>query len=228
MKISKRLKAIGDLVEEGSHIIDVGCDHALLDIYVVTKYSHVTAIASDKLPGPIAQAQKNIKQAGLENKIKTQVSDGIKEIGEDTNTLVISGMGGRLMIGILKYRMEKLKNIHTIILSPNSDQSMIRTFLLKHGYYMDEEIMVEDAGHVYMAMKLKKGRKHYTKDEYYFGPVLLQKRGSLFEAYFQKELERRKILVKILPKNYRYRRFQVKKEIKRLEKVLNQKLDSVR
>ena len=35
MKISKRLRVIGDLVKDNSFILDIGCDHALLDIYVV-------------------------------------------------------------------------------------------------------------------------------------------------------------------------------------------------
>ena len=47
MKISKRLRAIGDLIEDNSFILDVGCDHALLDIYVVTNKKNVRAIASD-------------------------------------------------------------------------------------------------------------------------------------------------------------------------------------
>ena len=46
MKLSKRLQTICDLVEENSSIIDVGCDHALIDIYLVL-YKHVTAIAAD-------------------------------------------------------------------------------------------------------------------------------------------------------------------------------------
>ena len=37
MKINDRLKKIGDLVEANSFCLDVGCDHALLDIYLVKK-----------------------------------------------------------------------------------------------------------------------------------------------------------------------------------------------
>ena len=37
MKINSRLKKIGDLVEANSFCLDVGCDHALLDIYLVKK-----------------------------------------------------------------------------------------------------------------------------------------------------------------------------------------------
>ena len=36
MKINSRLKKIGDLVRANSFCLDVGCDHALLDIYLVS------------------------------------------------------------------------------------------------------------------------------------------------------------------------------------------------
>ncbi len=223
MKINKRLMAIAELVDDGSNLIDVGCDHALLPIYVMEHKKNITAIASDKLPGPLEQAKKNIKAANLENKIKVQLSDGIKDLDDQTDTIVISGMGGQLMIGIFKYQMEKLKNIKTIILSPNNDQSMIRSFLLKHGFILVDEMMVEDAGHIYLGMKFQKGKKHYSRQELYFGPILLEKRGELFDKYYQKELERKRILIKLLPKKYRYRRFQVKNEITLLEKTLESK-----
>ena len=47
MKISKRLRVIGDLVKDNSFILDIGCDHALLDIYVVKNKKNIKAIASD-------------------------------------------------------------------------------------------------------------------------------------------------------------------------------------
>ena len=47
MKINNRLKQIGDLVEANSFCLDVGCDHALLDIYLVKKNKNIKAIASD-------------------------------------------------------------------------------------------------------------------------------------------------------------------------------------
>ena len=40
MKINARLKKIGDLVEANSFCLDVGCDHGLLDIYLVKRNEH--------------------------------------------------------------------------------------------------------------------------------------------------------------------------------------------
>ena len=41
MKINDRLKMIGDLVEANSFCLDVGCDHAFLDIYLVKRKDNI-------------------------------------------------------------------------------------------------------------------------------------------------------------------------------------------
>ena len=53
MKINDRLKKIGDLVEANSFCLDVGCDHAFLDIYLVTRNKDIKAVASDIAEVPL-------------------------------------------------------------------------------------------------------------------------------------------------------------------------------
>ena len=48
-------------------------------------------------------------------------------------------MGGRNIIGIFKNNMKYLKNIETIILSPNNYQIDVKKFLCKNGFYIDDE-----------------------------------------------------------------------------------------
>ena len=69
MKINNRLKQIGDLVDTNSFCLDIGCDHALLDIYLVKKDKNITAIASDIAEGPLNSARENIKREKLEDKM---------------------------------------------------------------------------------------------------------------------------------------------------------------
>ena len=45
MKINDRLKHIGDLVEANSFCLDIGCDHAFLDIYLVKQNKNIKAIS---------------------------------------------------------------------------------------------------------------------------------------------------------------------------------------
>lgn len=220
MKINERLKVIGDLVLPNSFCLDVGCDHAFLDIYLVKKNIGIRAVASDVGEGPLNQAKKNIKSEGLEGKIDIRLGDGLDTYSEGIDTIIISGMGGRNMIGIFKKNLSVLKKVNTIIVSPNNYQIDVKKFLCKNGFMIDDEVMVKDKNFIYQVIKFVKGRKHYSKREYFFGPIFLQKKGSLFKEYYMRELKTREILLQVLPKNYYWKHFITKMEIRMLKKEL--------
>ena len=62
MKISNRLKEISDYISPFDRVIDIGCDHALLDIYLCELYDDINIIVSDIHEGAIKQAKKNIEK----------------------------------------------------------------------------------------------------------------------------------------------------------------------
>lgn len=220
MKINNRLKAIGDLVEANSFCLDVGCDHAFLDIYLVKKGIGIKAIASDILEGPLSQAKQNIKKEGLEKEIETRLGNGLETYSSEVDTVIISGMGGRNMIGIFKNKLNILKKIETIIISPNNYQEDIKRFLCKNGFMIVDEVLVKEKKFIYQIIKFKRGKKHYSKKEYFFGPINLEKKDKLFYEYFQREVKSREILIEVLPKNYRLKKFIVKREIKMIKEEL--------
>lgn len=221
MKINDRLKKIGDLVEANSFCLDVGCDHAFLDIYLVQKDKNIRAVASDVAEGPLSHARENIKRYHLEDKIECRLGNGLDTYSDGIDTIIISGMGGRSMIGIFKSHMEVLKKVDTIILSPNNYQVDVKKFLCKHKFYLQNEELVKDGKYIYQILVFKKGKKRYTRKQYFFGPVLLEKKGKLFEEYYKRELVSREILIKVLPKNYRWKKFLVRREIKLLKEEIN-------
>ena len=220
MKINARLKKIGDLVEANSFCLDVGCDHALLDIYLIKQRKIKRAVASDIAPGPLEQAKKNIQREGLEDQIETRLGPGLEPYTKDINTIIISGMGGRNIIGILKAKPKVLKQIDTLILSPNNYQEDVKKYICKNGFYIANEEFVRDNRFIYQIIVLKRGDRKYTKKEYFFGPVFLEKKGPLFREYYARELKSREILLSMLPKNYYLKRLQVKKEIAMIQKEI--------
>ena len=217
MKINARLKKIGDLVETNSFCLDVGCDHALLDIYLVKRNKNIQVVASDIAEGPLSQARKNIKRERLEDKIELRLGDGLDPYTDEINTVIISGMGGRNIIGICKKNPKKLKKINTLIISPNNYQEDVKRYLCKNGFYIENEEFVKDKNFIYQIIILKKGKKKYSKKEYFFGPVFLIKKGPLFREYYEREMKSREILLSILPNNYRLKKIQTKKEIKMIK-----------
>ncbi len=223
MKINDRLKKIGDLVEANSFCLDVGCDHAFLDIYLVQKDKNIRAVASDVAEGPLSHARENIKRYHLEDKIECRLGNGLDTYSDGIDTIIISGMGGRSMIGIFKSHMEVLKKVDTIILSPNNYQIDVKKFLCKHKFYLSNEELVKEGKFIYQILVFSKGKRKYTKKDYFFGPVLLKKKGSLFEEYYKRELKSREILLQILPKNYRWKKFLTRREIKMIKEEINNK-----
>ncbi len=213
MKINERLKKIGDLVEANSFCLDVGCDHALLDIYLVRKERNIKTIASDIADGPLEHAKENIKKERLENEIIVKKGSGLKTYQEGIDTVIISGMGGRNIIGILKDDIKILKKINTLILSPNNYQEDVKRYICKNGFYIENEEFVKDKNFIYQIIILKKGKRKYTNIEYFFGPVFKEKKGPLFREYYLKEYKSREILLTMLPKKYYVKRHKIKKEM---------------
>lgn len=217
MKINERLKKIGDLVEANSVCLDVGCDHALLDIYLVKRNKNIKAIASDIAEGPLEQAKRNIKRERLDGEIEVRLGSGFNTYSDDIDTIIISGMGGRNIIGICKENPKVLKKVKTIILSPNNYQEDVKRYLCKNGFYISNEEFVRDKKFIYQIIIFSKGKKKYTKKEYFFGPVFLVKKGPLFREYYEREMKSREILISLLPKNFRYKKYQTRKEIEMIK-----------
>lgn len=217
MKINERLKKIGDLVEANSFCLDVGCDHALLDIYIVRKNKNIKMVASDIADGPLEQAKKNIEREKLENEIEVRKGPGLKTYSDKINTIIISGMGGRNIIGILKDDPKVLKKIDTLILSPNNYQEDLKKYICKNGFYIENEEFVKDKKFIYQIIILKKGKRKYTKKEYFFGPVFIEKKGPLFREYYERELKSREILLTLLPKKYYLKKKKIEKEIQMIK-----------
>ncbi len=214
MKLNKRLMTVASFVEPENTVIDVGCDHAFLDIYLIEQHLAKRVIASDNKEGPLHQAKKHIQDAKLEGEIQLQLANGIEKLDADIDTLVISGMGGRNMIGICKYLPRQRKQLQTIILSPNNDVAMVRKEFVKMGYYIDHEDLVEEGNMIYPVLRFRKGRKFYTPEDYIIGPILKRTQGACFQKWNAREIKQKEMLLKIMPKKYWQRKWTLKREWK--------------
>ena len=216
IKLSKRLEAISSLVPNDSKIIDIGCDHGLLDIYLYQQKKCNKIIASDINESALSNAKDNIKKNNLEKEIETRLGNGLDTLKESDsiNTIVISGMGAHTVVGILKNNLDKLKDIDTIIIQSNTKIEFLRKEVTRLNYMIDDEILIEDNKKIYTIIKFIKGKRKYSKKELYFGPILLKKNTKLFQMNNKKELDKLKLLLKMMPKNKIIDRYKIKKKIK--------------
>lgn len=201
MKLSKRLKTISEFIEKTDKIIDIGCDHALLDIYIKENLGNEVVIASDIHEKALKQAKKNIEKYSMEDKIDLRLGDGLNVIAlGEVDTIIISGMGYNNIVKILS-DSEKLKDINKIVVQSNTDVVKLRKFVIKLGFKISNEKLVEDKDITYTIIEFKKGKERYNYKQIYFGPRLMEKRDDLFNEYYNKKLLKYENLLLQLPKN---------------------------
>ncbi len=160
--LSKRLKGIISLIET-NEIIDIGCDHALIDIYLTNKGYKCTAI--DNKESVLINTRKKINN--LLDKINVVCSNGLdnyKVNGKET--VIIAGMGTNTILDILKNK--EFEKINTLIIQSNNDLYELRKNICKMGYYIDKEITIYDKKY-YNIIRFKRGLKKYCYFDYYFG-----------------------------------------------------------
>ena len=121
MKLSKRLQMNVSLVPQGARVADIGCDHGYAAIWLIQNQVAEKMVAMDINEGPIARAKEHIRREGLEKQIECRRSNGMEKLEPgEVDTLMIAGMGGPLMIDILKARPEVLEKVQTLVLQPQS------------------------------------------------------------------------------------------------------------
>ena len=155
INLSSRLKLISEFVPLNSKVMDIGCDHGLLDIYLYQNRIVKKIIASDINFSALSNAIENIKANKLEKEIETRLSDGLENIHaeDEIDTLVIAGMGSNTIVNMLKKDIKKLDKIKTIIIQSNTKLEFLRSEIVKLNYYIADEAIVEDNKKIYIIKK---------------------------------------------------------------------------
>lgn len=184
----KRLECVLKYIE-GKILVDLGCDHGYLAINAINLCKVNKAYALDINELPLENAKKNIKNANLSDKIETVLSDGLDNFELEFDCLTICGMGGILMCDILKRGLNKLKNVKRIILEPNNNQNIVREFLNNNNFFIINEDLCYEKGHIYEIIVIEHGKMNLTKKEIDFGPINLKKKDELFIRKYKSILE---------------------------------------
>jgi len=217
MIINKRLKKIADYVKHDDKVIDVGCDHAFLSIYLILEKKIDKALATDVHEGPLKIAKGNIKEYDLEDKVIAKLGDGLEPIDCDINTVIISGMGGITVASILNNK-DKLNNVNKIIVSPNNEFYIVRKTLMDSGYYIKEEVIVKDKNKYYPIIVCEKGICSYSEDELTYGPILLKTKPLEFIEFYT--FVRDTLLSYVNELNDEVKKEETFKEIKKLTNIV--------
>ena len=210
VKISNRLTTAAALVTQGYTLADVGTDHGYIPIYLLQQKKIPSAIAMDINEGPLERAKEHIALYGLQAYIQTRLSDGVAALKPgEVEAVLIAGMGGGLVMHILKDGEKVCQSATELILQPQSELEHVREFLREKGYTILAEDMVYEDGKFYPMMKVQyqgeNAQKALEKSSVaeldlatgenvevlklsdLYGGLLLQNRHPMLKTFLEKE-----------------------------------------
>ena len=188
-QLPPRLKALADWVPQGAKVVDVGCDHGYLPVFLLQNGQCDQVIASDIREGPLRSAQNTATRYGLNDQIQFIQCDGLTGIAPDqVDTIVIAGMGGETIIDILEYSPWTNQKTYRLLLQPMSKGELLRAFLYRNGYEIMDETLRWEPPFLYSALCVQGGgeKRMPTPEERHVSAALKKKRDDLLKLYLER------------------------------------------
>jgi len=187
LPLSDRLLACCNFVKRGDRVADVGCDHGYLGIYLLTQGIAKSVIESDVAEGPLQSAMRNAVKYGTKNKMSFHLSDGVKDIPRDFDTLVCAGMGADTIMSILGSAPWLKDGRYRLILQCQSKRPELRQWLYDEGFRINRETLAKDGKFVYSIMEVVYDPGHgITPAESHITKQLLEDNHPLLPEYYER------------------------------------------
>lgn len=216
MRLPHRLQVLASFISKGDTVYDIGCDHALLTIYL-TLFNENICYAIDNKQNALKVAKENISRYHLEGKIDVLHQDGLGTLSiKEDSTAVLAGMGTDTILHILENK--EAKHFQKLIIQTNNDYATLRKSMQKKGYKIVEEVAFLDKHIFYVVLVFQKGKAHYSKYDLKFGPLLKRQKTKERDLYYQYLIQQKETILKKLPRGYLGKRIKLKKEILWLER----------
>lgn len=185
MQLSTRLYTMAKFVPKGSKVVDVGTDHGYIPIYLTQNHIAMSCIASDINKGPLENAAKHMTKYHINN-IELRQGNGLQKITleDKVDTIIIGGMGGYLIIDILRNAEQIVKGVGHLILQPQNNIAEVRKCVHAMGYKIKDEEFITDEGKYYTVIYAVPGNEIYNHEyEYVYGKITLDKQNATFQQW---------------------------------------------
>ena len=188
-KLDIRLTAVAERVLPGETAADIGSDHMHLPVYLVNREICPLVIATDKAQAPCVNGRSLINALGMSGQIDIRCGDGLQVLQPgEAATIILTGMGGRLIKAILDACPDVLDSARRLVLSPQKDPAELRLFLADRGWCIIDEQMIFNAGIYYTVITAEHGDMTLDADEALYGPCLLKEAPRVFTEYLRRQL----------------------------------------
>lgn len=178
-KLSLRLQTVLALLQRTDCLADIGSDHAFLVATAVLQGKAKSGVAVEIHFQPWQQSQRTVRALELHGAVDVRLGDGLEPLAADeVQALCIAGMGGGTIRGILKCGHDKLSQVSQMVLQPNVDAAILRSYLCETGYSITDEAVIEEAAVFYQVMRAEKGSEStdFSPLELEYGRINLKRR----------------------------------------------------
>jgi len=170
IKLSNRLQALFEWCD-GEVIADIGCDHGYISLKLAQEKGK-KVYACDVAQGPLQRARTLFEKE--EADICCLLMNGIVNLPDDVDQILIAGMGGQLMISILEDGKEKASHLQSMILSPHKDAPDLRKYLIDHHFRIVKERTIKEGNHFYPILYVMHGKQERSVLKDYYGYHMIE------------------------------------------------------
>ncbi len=168
---------------------DIGADHGQLILSLCENGIISQGYACENKPGPFAVLRQAVTNSPFQNMIVTELADGLSQLPQTVDTVVVGGMGGELIVSILKSHPERLKTVKTLVLAPNTEVPSVRKALVELGFAIVSEKIVLEKARDHEILLAKRGKQTLDTLDLLYGPCLRREKSPAFLTFIQKRLQ---------------------------------------
>jgi len=180
----------------------VGCDHGYLGIHLLQTGAARSIIASDVNEMPLQSALHNAQKYGVRDRMAFYLSNGLKNIPRDFDSMVCAGMGADTMISILEAAPWIRDSRYRLILQCQSKRPELRRYLSDKGFRILRETLARDGKFLYPIMEVTWGEPQVlTPAQCHISPALLESGSALLPEFLERVTEGLEISVRGLSRS---------------------------
>ena len=191
MGYGKRIDTLCSLLVAVETFADVGCDHGYCSEYMLKNGLCRRAILSDISKGSLAKAEKLLAPYIRGGMAVSVLGDGFKGVPQDTDEVLIAGMGGSEIVSILSDEQRGFIP-KRFVFQPMHDTEKLRRYLVDNGGYIERDFTFEDGKFYDVLVGGRRGesveKQAYTDAEFEFGKENLAVMPSAFVKRMKKLL----------------------------------------
>ena len=187
--LQPRLQLLANMVPVGSRLADVGTDHGYVPVWLMQHGRIASAIASDIGADPLRHARETAAEFEVSG-IDFRLCAGLDAITpEETDTILIAGMGGETIQTILSCAPWTADGEHLLLLQPMTKVELLRKWLSDNQYYFTDERLVYDKNHLYPVFAVRGGNRPPITLLQQYGGVMLDG-DPLYAAYLDERIDK--------------------------------------